>query len=547
MDKSVPTGGANLRSRFERLDTDRFVFLDRARQCSELTLPTLIPPLGHNKTTKYYTPWQGVGARGVNNLASKLLLSLFPPNSPFFRLVVDDYTKDEMAQDPNKASLIDKGLAKIERAVQAEIEMTGVRGPLFLALKHLIVGGNALIYLPAEGGARVFDLASYVVQRDPKGNVLNVIIKETIDTDIVEDMFRKLGDLDDSDNDDAHGEADDGKSEQGREDNSNLATTEVYTRIYRDGKKWRMYQEVRGVEVPGSQGSWPIDKPPFMALRWAVVEGEDYGRSYVEEYLGDLISLEGLSKAVVEASAAAARMVLLVSPNGVTKATEVTEAENGAAITGHKDDVHCLQMDKQADMAIAQQSVQTITQRLSYAFLLASSIQRNGERVTAEEIRYMAGELEDALGGVYTVLSQELQLPFVIRLMDRMTKQKRLPELPKGVVKPAIVTGLEALGRGHDLSKLQMFGQFVAGLGPEAQQYLSIPELLSRVATSMNINPDGLIRSQDEVQQQMAEQQQKAQMAELAGKLGPAGIKAMSDQVIAAGGGGGEAPTPTGN
>lgn len=542
MEKSVPTGGASLRSRFERLDTDRFVFLDRARQCSELTLPTLIPPLGHNKTTKYYTPWQGVGARGVNNLASKLLLSLFPPNSPFFRLMVDEYTKDEMAGDPKQASLIDKGLAKIERTIQAEIEMTGVRAPLFLALKHLIVGGNALVYLPAEGGARVFDLSSYVVQRDPKGNVLRVIIKEVIDTEIVEDMFTKLGDIDDN------GQSDGGKSEKTSKDNTNLATTEVYTTIYREDKKWCMHQEVDGKMVPGSQGKWPIDKPPFMALRWAQVEGEDYGRSYVEEYLGDLISLEGLSKALVEASAAAARLVLLVSPNGVTKATEVTEAENGAAITGHKDDVHCLQMDKQGDMSIAQQAIQTITQRLSYAFLLASSIQRNGERVTAEEIRYMAGELEDALGGVYTVLSQELQLPFVVRLMDRMQKDKRLPELPKGVVKPAIVTGLEALGRGHDLNKLQMFGQQVAQLGPEAMQYLSIPELLSRIATSMNINTDGLIKAEDDVMAQQQAQQKQAMAGELAGKLGPSAIKAMSDQVMAAGGGGGgEAPTPTGN
>jgi competence protein ComGC len=543
MEKSVPTGGASLRSRFERLDTDRFVFLDRARQCSELTLPTLIPPLGHNKTTKYYTPWQGVGARGVNNLASKLLLSLFPPNSPFFRLMVDEYTKEEMAQDPKKASLIDAGLAKIERTIQAEIEMTGVRAPLFLAIKHLIVGGNALIYLPADGGARVFDLASYVCQRDPKGNVLNVIIKEIIDTEIVETMFPKMGDIDAP-----TGESDDGKSDSGKQENNNLDTTEVYTRIYRDGKKWKMYQEVRGARVPGSEGSWPIDKPPFMALRWSQVEGEDYGRSYVEEYLGDLISLEGLSKALVEASAAAARLLILVAPNSATKASEVTEAENGAAITGLKDDVHCLQMDKQADMSIAQQAIGTITQRLSYAFLLASSIQRNGERVTAEEIRYMASELEDALGGVYTVLSQELQLPFVVRLMDRMEKAKRLPELPKGVVKPAIVTGLEALGRGHDLTKLQQFGQQVAQIGPDAMQYISVSELLSRIATSMNINTDGLIKSDDDVMQERQAAQKQAAATELAGKLGPAGIKAMSDQVIAAGGGGeSAAPTPTGN
>jgi hypothetical protein len=53
--------------------------------------------------------------------------------------------------------------------------------------------------------------------------------------------------------------------------------------------------------VVGTKGKWPIDEPPFMALRWSVVECEDYGRSYVEEYIGDLIALEGLSKAIVQA------------------------------------------------------------------------------------------------------------------------------------------------------------------------------------------------------------------------------------------------------
>jgi hypothetical protein len=143
-----------------------------------------------------------------------------------------------------------------------------------------------------------------------------------------------------------------------------------------------------------------------------------------------------LSKAIVEAAAASAKVVFLVSPNGVTRASDVTEAESGDAISGHADDVHSLQAEKAADLRIAYEAVKTITERLAYAFLMNSAIQRNGERVTAEEIRYMAGELEDALGGVYSVLAQELQLPLVTRLIDRMQKAKKLPELAQGCCTP---------------------------------------------------------------------------------------------------------------
>ena len=150
----------------------------------------------------------------------------------------------------------------------------------------------------------------------------------------------------------------------------------------------------------------------------------------------------------------------------------------------------------------------------------------------------MAAELEDALGGVYSILSQEFQLPLVNRLMDRMTKAKRLPALPKGVVKPAIVTGLEALGRGHDLNKYLMMLKALQPLGPEVlAQYMNPGDYISRVAISLGIDPGGLVKSQQEIEQQMqmAQQQQMMQMGgELAGKLGPSVVKGISDRAARA-------------
>ena len=76
------------KERYETLKQHREHFLDRAQECSELTIPSLLPPDGFHSSTDLYNPFQSVGARGVNNLASKLLLLLLPPNSPFFRLSI---------------------------------------------------------------------------------------------------------------------------------------------------------------------------------------------------------------------------------------------------------------------------------------------------------------------------------------------------------------------------------------------------------------------------------------------------------------------------
>ena len=51
-------------------------------------------------------------------------------------------------------------------------------------------------------------------------------------------------------------------------------------------------QEVKGVIIPSSVGKFPLDKSPYIPLRMSSISQEDYGRGFVEQYLGDLRSLE---------------------------------------------------------------------------------------------------------------------------------------------------------------------------------------------------------------------------------------------------------------
>ena len=480
---------------FEKLSTDRDNFLTRARDCSKYTIPTLIPPEGNSSGTKYYTPYQGIGARGVNNLASKLLLALLPPNSPFFRLQIDDFTLEQLTKQEGMRAQVEEGLNKIERAVQSEIESGAVRVSAFEAMKHLLVGGNALLYLPDEGGMRVFPLEKFVVRRDPMGNVLDIVVKECLSKEALPKDIR-----------DALPEEETRTTPQG-----GVKDVDLYTHVSFDDGKWHVYQEIKGMVVPDSTGTYPKDKSPWIPVRFTKVDGESYGRSYVEEYLGDIKSLEGLSQAIVEGSAAAAKVLFMVNANGTTSQRTLAEADNGAIVEGNAQDVTVLQLNKFNDFRVALETSTRIEERLAYAFLLNSAVQRNGERVTAEEIRYMANELESALGGIYSILSQELQLPMVNRIMFAMERKKKLPILPKGTVKPVIVTGIEALGRGNDMSKLQMFFQ-AAGLIAQLPPEINKEDALKRLGTSLGIDMKGLVKSAD----QIAQEQQQAMMQQMA-------------------------------
>lgn len=490
-------------TKWQEMSNKRESYLDRAQECASLTIPMLYPPDGFTDTERITTPFQGLGARGVNNLASKLLLALFPPNSPFFRLKVEDKIIAELNAlgEPNVQSEIETSLANIERQVNETIESGGMRVVFFEAIKHLLVAGNVLIHLPKEG-IRIFRLDQFCVTRDGMGNVTEIVTKECVSEDALPPDLKEIVENDDEFKD----------SEE----------IEIWTCVHReDENTYISYQMIGNTkEIPGTRGKHKADELPWIPLRLSAIAGESYGRSFVEEYLGDLRSLEGLTKAIVEGSTAAARLVMMVRPNGTTRRADLAKAENGAIITGHAEDVTFLQVQKFNDFRVAGETIASIGTRLASAFLLNSSVQRNADRVTAEEIRYMAQELEEALGGVYSVLAQEWQLPLLRRILARLKKSGEIPNLPKTGIKPMVVTGVEALGRGHDLNKLQIFFTVMQQtFGPQIfAERVKVDEAIRRMLSSLGLDGKNLIKTDEELAQQ--QNQQMMQQAVMKG-IGP--------------------------
>lgn len=140
------------RQRYDELCMERNEFLDVAYQCTLLTLPYLISNEYQDGNThrRLITPWQSVGAKAVNSLASKMMLALLPPQTTFFKLQVrDDKLGEEM--DPTIKSELDVSFSKVERMIMDVINASNDRVVVHQAIKHLIVGGNALLYMHKDG------------------------------------------------------------------------------------------------------------------------------------------------------------------------------------------------------------------------------------------------------------------------------------------------------------------------------------------------------------------------------------------------------------
>ena len=493
---------------YDRLETDRKPYVTRAENCATYTIPALFPKDTDNGSTDYDTPYQSVGARGVNNLASKLGLALFPPNSPFFRLSVRDDVMQYLESTPDVKQQIEQKLVQQEQVIQKYIESNQIRVTLHEALKQLVVAGNCLIFLPPkEGGVKLYRLNDYVIQRDAMGNVIQLVTVDRLSVATIPQEVLNAAGLQDKEPDEE---------------------VSIYTHVFFSAidQRYYSYQEVDEKQIPGYEGNFPVNACPWIPLRLVKMDGESYGRSYVEEYLGDLKTLEGLQKAIAEASAIAATVINLVNPNGITKVRNLVNAKNGGFVPGRPDDIAPLQLEKSQDLQIAKSTCDALEQRLSYAFMLNSAVQRQAERVTAEEIRYVAGELEDTLGGIYSILTQELQLPLVNRLIIQLQSIGMLSDMPENIVQPAVTTGVEALGRGHDYNKLTTFMSTISAVH-EAAAVVNWGNFTRAVGSACNIDTTGIILTPEEIQQR----QQQDLMSNMATAATPNLTKGMMDSM----------------
>ena len=482
------------KSRYDNLSSDRSQFLTEAEDATKLTLPYLIR--GHEDYQKgmkqLKTPWQSVGAKGVVALASKLSLSLVPPQTSFFKLQLDESQLGEEF-GPEIKSELDLSFAKIERTILDAIAASDDRVVIHQALQHLVVGGNALIFMGKQG-LKLYPLNRFVVERNGNGNVTEIITKERIDSDLVPNYTpstkQDVVDGEDTDNE-----------------------VDVYTHVRRDNNRFIWHQEVDNKKIPGTDSKAPVDATPWLPLRFNTVDGEAYGRGRVGQFIGDLKSLEALSQAIVEGSAAAAKVVFTVSPSSTTKPQTLAAAGNGAIVQGRPDDIGVIQVGKTADFATALQHMQTLEKRLNEAFLILSV--RQSERTTAEEVRMTQMELEQQLGGLFGLLTVEFLVPYLNRKLSVFQKTGEIPRIPKGMVKPIIVAGINQLGRGQDVQALGQFLQTIAQtMGPEAiATYINPEEVVKRLAAAQGIDVLNLVKTMQEVQE--ADQQAQQQQAEM--------------------------------
>lgn len=478
------------RGRWEALDAKRSGLISRCERYAELTIPSVFPADGYDESSDEMShSLHSVGAQATNNLVNKMMLAMFAPSRPFMRIELPPQSKNELLQALQmEESQFREEMSLAEMEAIRVLDRISARPKLYDLMSQLIVTGNALRYMDGDV-MRILSLKNFVSRRNTRGEVIEILIKERTEISELPEEVQQFA--------------------QGTED------TEIdYYRWWKwDGKVFveTQYCDATLVDLPKYKGQYKRKDMPATHHVWRIADGSNYGIGHVEDCIGDLEGLEQLSEAEVNGAILASEFRWLANPGGMTRPEDVKNSINGDVIPGIDGDLALVSAGAIAGaLQVVSVSAEKYVRRIGAMFLLSSGVQRDAERVTAEEIRLVANELETGLGGIYSRLAIDLQLPLAWWLIQRVDSDV----FKDSDFEPVIVTGLDALSRNGDLENARLFIQDVVQITtmpPEVQQYLKLDNIFSALAAGRGLRASEFINKQEDVDRKQQEMQQQAQ------------------------------------
>lgn len=501
--------GRNGKQRWGQLDQKRQGMIRRFEDYAAVTIPKVVLPEGVDQfSAAIQHSWTSVGARAVNHLTNKIVLNLFRPGVPFFRLDANKQLQEWMAQNNVTEEDLRASLVAGEQEALRVLDQKAIRPKLNEIIRNLIVVGNVLLDLTDKDNPRVVGIKEYVAKRSISGKLIEFMIRERVLYNELDDEVKP-------------------HVANSRSDDHEQAFVEMFRWYRKTGSKWQLTQHVDSVDLPASfSHTYSEDTLPIHVLTWDLADKHDYGTGLVEDYAGDFGTLDTLSESEIKAAVLASDYRWLANPAGVGDINDVKNSESGDVIPGSKDDLSLVTLVNANGVEFIAASAEKVIRRIGQAFLLGSEVTRDAERVTAEEIRMQAQELETSLGGVYSRLAIELQLPIAVWLLKQIDV-----DLKGANLTPTIVTGLAALSRNAEAQQLNQFLASLAQIStypPELLARLQLTAVISTMASAYGINPSKYVKPEAQVQAEALAAQQAATNQQVTVDAAKSGAQALA-------------------
>lgn len=428
---------------YTKLKEKRDPFEERAKKFANFTIPNLYASYGsvpQDNDKSGSQGWQGIGAQCINSLANKMALTLFPAQAPFFTVQANQLGEEQLAAAGLEKTAMTRVFAQVATNAMQFAETTAYRVAIVEAFKHLLVTGNICLHL-TTGKKRLMQaipLSHYVVKRDMSGTILELILlrEKSLDTfDMETQTLIRTKNR--------------GKYLKGTEN------IKFYTRCQLLNEKYEVSYCADEITLPKTV-MYNQEDLPYLPLTWHRNYAEDYGRGLVEDHQGDFYVIRFLSESLARGMALMADVKFLIKPGAYLDINKFVKSRTGDALYGVEDDIHILQLGKHADFTTIDAVLNKYEKRVGVAFMVESLNRREGERVTAYEIRRDALELEQGQGGAYSLFSSTMQQPLARWFIAGVSST-----LNEGIT-PDIITGTAALGKMAELEKFQQLSELLA-------------------------------------------------------------------------------------
>ncbi|WWO60306.1 connector protein [Xanthomonas phage SB4] len=475
-----------------RMDGSRLNIIRRCERFAQWTIHKLFPDSsydGNNGTVE--NQFQSLGAQATNHLANRLMMVLFAPSRPFFRLGPKKAAQEQMATiGPETRGELENKLSVVEREASDVIDRLAMRSKIYELLKLLIVTGNALMVLRKDG-MRVLNLRSYVVRRDVSGKVIELMIREQVEREEIDPAALAIAE----------------RSGQFMLDKDGKTYHFRWIKYDPATKKYHESQWLQDYQLPAQWSSSYSEKAmPYHAVTWDLSSGRHYGTGLVEDYKDDFAALTALARSTINAAILNSEFRWVIRAGALTSPQDLAQSRNGDVLMGEQGDITPVHSGMEAKIDANVTVAQEYVQRIGAAFMLQSAVTRNAERVTTYEIRSNAEELEGGLGGAYSRLAV-MQIPLADYCLEHSGYSLKNSEW-----EATVITGLAALSRVGDRDRLLSFIQSITPLiqaNPNAViPRLRMSALISDMASAEGIDRNKYVLSDAEfAQQQQMEQQ----------------------------------------
>ena len=488
------------------MTTEKGDLIDRSEAFSRWTVAAIMPADGGEKVEQIHGNVH-VGASLVNHLANKIVDVLFPVSRPFFTVAMTPEAQLKLEQEigDDQAGVMQEQVrdatAKLEKVAMRHLKLTAYRPVAIMACKHLIVTGNALLRRMPTGERVLYPVNRYGVRRDILGKEIEVVLADkkmfsTFDQKTQDNILA------------VHGAT---KPED---------IIELLTHYKKDGKRWAIKQEAQGVQVGETMHQNAKDYD-LLILDWTLHPGEHYGRGLVEEHASTFHNIDVTNEAIVDLMAIIADVKFFVRPGSPLShdLAALNAAPRGTYWPGNAEDISIPEMRARGDLSTMIEVVSRWENELKEAFL--KSTVRDAERVTAQEIRMVANELESAFGGLYSQLAmdwQQKEADFAISQVDLAKEIGALGEMFEVVV----TTGLESLSREGQIDNLRLaIGdlQMMEAVPEDLRGSINPLRFAKFVFTNRSVDLKAFLNTPEEMQaNQEAAMQQAGRMEAQAGE-----------------------------